>query len=109
MNIIDYNSIIEAINELTKIGKKEIVLDLQTILKHNEITKPEKHNRKDDLFTSYFEVDLSEDDLDEIVDLFADLEVASLTDEGEAGSKTDHYVFLLDKWSNISENNSASL
>jgi len=101
MNKIDYYSIIEAINELTRIGKKEIVCNLQTIVKHKKIAKPEKHSKKDDLFTSYFEVDLSEDDLNEIIDLFADLEITSLTADGEAGSKTNHYVSLLDRWSNV--------
>jgi hypothetical protein len=40
--------------------------------------------------------------LEVITDLFLDLEVGSLTEEGEAGNSTQRYVTLLNNWSNIS-------
>ena len=107
-NIINHISIIEAINELTMIGKNEIVIKLQYILNNNEILKPDMHNRKSDKLTSYYKIDLAKEDLDEIRDLFLDLEVGSLTDEGEATQTTERYVSLLNNWLTISPNNSAS-
>jgi hypothetical protein len=102
MNTIDYNSISEAITELSKIGKKEIVTKLENILENNEVEKPKLHNRKKDKTTSYYRVNLAEEELEVITDLFLDLEVGSLTEEGEAGNSTQRYVTLLNNWSNIS-------
>jgi hypothetical protein len=101
MNTIDYNSISEAITELSKIGQKEIVTKLENILENNELEKPEFHSRKEDKTTSYYRVNLTEDDLEVITDLFLDLEVGSLTEEGEVGHSTERYVTLLNNWSNI--------
>ncbi len=102
MNIINYISISEAITELSKIGQKEIIIKLENILENNEVEKPGLHNRKDDKTTSFYKVNLTEEDLEVIVDLFLDLEVGSLTEEGEAGNSTEKYVTLLNSWSNIS-------
>jgi hypothetical protein len=101
-NIINHISIIEAINELTNIGENKIVEKLENILKYNEIPKPGLHNLKDDKSTSYYKIDLSDDELDEIRDVFLDLEVSTLTEDGEATNKTQHYVTLLNNWLSIS-------
>jgi|688.fasta_scaffold181368_1 hypothetical protein len=102
MNKIDYFSISEAITELSKIGQNEIVTKLENILENNEVKKPELHNKKDDKTTSYYRVNLTEEELEVITDLFLDLEVGSLTEEGEAENSTERYVTLLNNWSNIS-------
>jgi len=111
MNVINHNSIVEAIKELSNLGKTEIVNKLQNILDSSEISKPELHNRKDDKLTSFYKVHLSKNDLEQINDAFLNLEVESLTNNGEAGNLTERYVSLLDEWSKIygSNNNSASL
>lgn len=101
MKTINYISISEAIIELSKIRQKEIVSKLQNILENNEIEKNHFHNKKDDKITSHYKIDLSEDDLNLIVDLFGDLEVGSLTENGEATNKTEKYVLLLNNWSNM--------
>ena len=102
MNTIDYNSISEAITELAKIGQKKIVTTLEYILQNNEVEKPKLHNRKDDKTTSYYRVNLAEEELEVITNLFLDLEVGSLTEKAEAGNSTERYVTLLNNWSNIS-------
>lgn len=102
MNTINYISISEAITELSKIGEKEIVAKLENILENNEVEKSELHNKKDDKTTSHYKINLTEEDLNVITDLFLDLEVGSLTDDGEATQKTERYVMLLNNWSNIS-------
>jgi len=101
MNTINYISISEAITELSKIGEKEIVAKLENILENNEVEKSELHNRKDDKTTSHYRVNLTEEDLNVIIDLFFDLEVGSLTEDGEATQKTERYVTLLNNWLNI--------
>ena len=102
MNTIDYNSITEVITELSKIGQKEIVTKLENILENNEVEKPKLHNRKEDKTTSYYSVNLAEEELEVIKDLFLDLEVGSLTEEREAGNTIERYVTQLNNWSKIS-------
>ena len=102
MNTINYISISEAITELSKIGQTEIVTKLKNILENTEVEKSELHNKKDDKTTSYYRVNLTDGDLNVITDLFLDLEVESLTEDGEATQKTERYVTLLNNWSNIS-------
>jgi hypothetical protein len=101
MNTIDYTSLSEAITELSKIGLKEIVTKLENILENNEVEKPKLHNRKEDKTTSYYRVNLAEEELEVITNVFLDLEVGSLTEDGEVGNSTDRYVKLLNNWSNI--------
>jgi hypothetical protein len=101
MNTINYISISEAITELSKIGQNEIVTKLENILENNEVEKSSLHNKKDDKTTSHFTVNLTEEELEIIKDVFLDLEVESLTEEGEAGHSTERYVTLLNNWANI--------
>lgn len=109
LNSIDYISIIAAISELTKIGNNPIVTRLQNILNTCEISKPKLHNRKDDKSTSYYTVELSEEELDEIKAVFLGLEAGSLNEDGESTGKTDYYATLLDNWTNISGNDHAKI
>lgn len=108
MNTINYFSISEAITELSKIGQNEIVMKLENILENDEVEKSEFHNKKDDKTTSYYRVSLTREELEVITNHFLDLEVGSLTEEGEAGQSTERYVTLLNNWSNIT-GESASL
>lgn len=101
MNTIDYTSISETIKALSTIGQKKIVNKLENILENYELQKPELHNNKKDNTTSYYEVNLTEEELEVITDLFLDLEVGSLTEEGEAGNSTERYLTILNNWSNI--------
>jgi len=70
-------------------------------LENNEVEKPKLHNRKEDKTTSYYRVNLAEEELEVITNVFLDLEVGSLTEDGEVGNSTDRYVKLLNNWSNI--------
>jgi len=100
-NILDYLTIKSTLNELIKIGKTEIADNLLDILNRNELPKPDKHNLKGNINTSFFKINLSSEFIDEIIDLFADLELGSLTENGESTYSTSYYVELLDKWLKI--------
>lgn len=102
-NILDYLTIKSTLNELIKVGETEIADNLLDILNHNELPKPEKHNLKENLNTSYFKINLSSELIDEIIDLFADLEIGSLTENGESTNSTSYYVDLLEKWLKIKD------
>jgi hypothetical protein len=102
-NILDYFSIKSTLDELIKFGEIEIANNLLDIINLNELPKPEKQNLKKDITTSYFEINLSSEIIDKIIDLFSELEVKSLTENGESTNSTNHYVELLDKWLKIQD------
>lgn len=100
-NVIDYLTIKSTINELTKTENVALVDKLLGILNNNKIAKPEKHNKKEDIETNHYKIDLSKNQLNEIIDLLMDLEVESLTIDGESTPLTSHFASLVDKWSSI--------
>lgn len=102
-NTLDYFSIKSTLDELIKFGETEIANNLFDIINLNELPKPEKHNLKKDITTSYFEINLSSEIIDKIINLFSELEVESLTENGDSTNSTNHYVELLDKWLKIQD------
>lgn len=100
-NSLSYISITSTITELNKVGETALADKLLDILSHNELPKPDKHNRKDDKTTSYFEIKISEDEREKIVDLFLDLEVGHLTDDGDTTPAASHYSDMVVLWSSI--------
>ncbi|MFM7894984.1 MAG: hypothetical protein ACKO8L_03405, partial [Flavobacterium sp.] len=46
-------------------------------------------------------IDLSKNQLNDIIDLLIDLEVESLTIDGKSTPQTSHFASLVDKWSSI--------
>jgi hypothetical protein len=99
MKSLNYLTITNTIRELTKAGKIEISNNLSDILHNNELKKTEKHNKKDDLKTSFYKIELEENVVEEIIDLLLDLEVESLTENGDASELTNYYVNLINHWS----------
>ena len=100
-NIIDYLTIKSRINELAKTENVTLVDKLLDILNNNKIAKSEKHNKKEDIKTNHYKIDLSKNQLNDIIDLLMDLEVESLTIDGESTPLTSHFSSLVDKWSSI--------
>ena len=100
-NIIDYLTIKSTINELAKTENIALVDKLLDILNNNKIAKPEKHNREEDIETNHYNIDLSKNQLNDIIDLLIDLEVESLTIDGESTPLASHFTSLIDKWSSI--------
>lgn len=100
-NSLDYTSLTSTISELNKIGQTTLADKLLDIISQNELSKPDKHNRKDDKTTSYFEVKISEEEKEKIVDLFLDLEVGHLTEDGDTTSAASHYSDMVVRWASI--------
>jgi uncharacterized protein YpuA (DUF1002 family) len=100
-NSLGYFSLATTISELNKIGETNLANKLQDIVSKNELPKPDKHNKKDDRTTSYYYINLNEEDLEKIVDLFLDLEVGNLTLEGETTKAASHYSDMVNQWSSI--------
>ena len=60
---LDYSTLKGTIKILSELESEILVNKLLEILHNNEIQKPEKHNRKQDIETSYFKIDLTEDEM----------------------------------------------
>ena len=100
-NILNYGTLIETYNELIKVGRLELAERIQTILRDNELPKPTKHNRKEDVQTSKYSIDLTAEEIEIIQDLFLDLEVCNVSVEGHTTSLASLYGSYADIWRSI--------
>lgn len=65
---LDYITLTKTIKILSEFEKESLANKLREIITQNEMPKSAKHNRKDDIVVSYFEIDLSDGEVDEIID-----------------------------------------
>ena len=100
-NVLNYETLITTYNELIKVGHLELAKRIQSILGANELPKPIKHNRKDDIETSTYFIELTESEIEIIQDLFLDLETANVSEEGHTTSLASLYGNYTDIWKTI--------
>lgn len=101
-NNLDFISILSTILQAEQQHKNELVEKLDYILTNNEIKKPEKHNRKDDLTTSYYKIEISKKELEEIIEVISYSISESFDKNHEPTQSTYVLENLLDLWSQIS-------
>jgi|SRR5690606_3780705 len=92
-------SVIEETIDVVRPAHPRIANKLQTIIERGPIEKPEKHEGGKD--TDFFRVVLQEREVEAIVEVFGDLEVANVSSEGKTTSLAAHYADLLDLWSEV--------
>lgn len=95
---LNYTKLKETITILSELGSEILMNKLLEILSNNEIQKPEKHNRKRDIETSYFNIDLTEDEIDEIIDLLQENQMKFVGDGDNHEQLFYHYSDLIDSW-----------
>jgi len=100
-NILYYTTLITTYNELIKVGHFKVAEKIQSILGANELPKPPKHNRIEDRETTKFLIEMTEEEIEIIQDLFLDLEVKNVSAEGHTTSIASFYADNADIWSNI--------
>jgi len=100
-NTLDNITLVTTCNELIKVGHLELVEKIQSILRNNELSKPDKHNKKNDKITSYYKVELNEEEIEIIQDLFLQLEVDNVSEEGENTPLASFYSDLVNIWGAI--------
>ena len=101
MSSIDFKTLIDTRNELLKINNNEIVDEIIRVLKNNEIKKPVKHNKLNNKQSNHYVIDLKPEHIDQIIELFEDLETGSLDEKYESTSETLKFSKIVDKWTNI--------
>ena len=100
-NILYYTTLITTNNELIKVGHLKLAERIQSILGGNELPKPPKHNRIEDKETTRFLIEMTEEEIEIIQDLFLDLEVANVSTEGYTTPLASFYGDCADIWRNI--------
>jgi uncharacterized protein YpuA (DUF1002 family) len=98
---LDNLTLVTTCNELLKVGHLELVQKIQSILRTSELPKPDRHNRKDDKTTSYYKVELNEEEIKTIQDLFLQLEVDNVSEEGNTTPLASFYSDLVNTWGHI--------
>ncbi len=100
-NILYHQTLITTYNELIKVGHLELAEKIQSILQTNELPKPIKHNKKDDEATSKYLVELREEEIEIIQNLFLNLEVANVSMQGHTTPLASFYADYADIWRNV--------
>ncbi len=100
-NVLNYGTLITTYNELIKVGHLELAERIQSILGADELPKPTKHNRKEDKETSNYLIQLTEEEIEVIQDLFLDLEVSHVSVEGHTTALASLYGNYADIWRNV--------
>jgi hypothetical protein len=100
-NSLDYISLVSTILQVKKEEKYHLAEILDYILTNNEIEKSVLHNRKDDLVTSYFKIEISENELEEIIEVISNSIANSFDQDSNPTSSTYMFEELIDKWLNI--------
>ena len=95
---LDYKTIKETIKILTDLESEILMNKLLNILRKNEIQKPQNHNRKQDIETSYFSINLTQDEIEEIIDLLQDNQMKFVGDGDNHEELFYHYSELIDSW-----------
>ena len=101
-NTLDFVSILSTVRQVEHEKKHHLVEKLDYILTNNEIVKPKKHNRKEDLTTSYFKIEISKNDLEEILEVISNSISNSFDNKSNPTSSTCMFENLHDEWSQIS-------
>jgi hypothetical protein len=79
----------------------ELAENINRILQNNQIVKPLLHADPYISSTGYYNVDLSSNDIDKIIDIFFELEASNVGQDGETTPTTSFYAALVDKWNKL--------
>ncbi|REH00073.1 hypothetical protein [Flavobacterium aquicola] len=95
---INYVTLTNTIKALSEVGKVKLIDKLLDNLQHNEIPKSERHNKKKDLTTSYFAIDLNDNEVNEIIRILEEIQLKFLDDGDGNDQKYYYYLELIDNW-----------
>ena len=97
-DVLDYTTLNITLKELVSRQELELADKIKRILESNKIAKPDLHIKPYDTSTTYYKVDLSNDSIEKIIDIFFDLEANHVNENGETTPTASFYAALIDKW-----------
>ena len=100
-NILSYDTLIATLKQLRAINDSSLATEIERILANNQLPKPPRHNKSQDLTTSYYFVDLTAEQVDRISGLFLDLKCQFVSTTGDTTPLASYYGDLCDKWNEL--------
>jgi hypothetical protein len=100
-DVFNYTTLNVTIKELVFRQEFGIAAKLKRLLENNQIDKPDLHLKRYDTSTTYYKVDLCSDDIDKIIDIFLELEVIHIGENGETTPTASFYASIFDKWNRL--------
>ena len=100
-NVLDHTTLDVTLKEMASRQEFELAGKLKSIMDNNKIPKPELHSKLYDYKTNYYKVDLSDDDVEKIIDIFFDLEASHVSEDGNTTPTASFYASLVDKWNTL--------
>ncbi|MBL3827288.1 MULTISPECIES: hypothetical protein [unclassified Marinobacter] len=92
-------SVLEETIDVIRPRHPEIANKIQAIIERGPIQKPEKHQVREE--SDLFRVSLEQLELEAVVEVFGDLEVANVSSEGKTTPAAAHYAEMLDLWNTV--------
>jgi len=97
-NVFGHDSLNITLKELKAKNNSELVSEIERILQNNRIEKPALHSSPNEQSLDFYTVDLSQNQISEIVAIFLELEANSVNEKGEGNSLSSFYASLVDEW-----------
>jgi len=97
-SVLDHTTLNITLKEMASRQEFEVAREIKRVLENNKISKPDLHENPYDTTNTYYNVDLSSDDIEKITDSFFDLEAKNIGKNGETTPITSFYATLVDKW-----------
>lgn len=100
-DVLDHTTLNVTLKELASRQEFDLAADVKRILQNNQIVKPLLHADPYNVSTTYYQVDLSSDNIEKIIDIFFELEAAHVGEDGETTPTASFYASLVDKWNTL--------
>jgi hypothetical protein len=102
-NMLGYSTLHITLIELAARKEDRLITAIQRILQNNVVPKPE--HLPNDQGTNVYQVDLPQDDIEKIRDMFLDLEAHYVDENGVATPTAAFYASLVAKWEGLMDYN----
>jgi hypothetical protein len=105
-DVLDHTTLNVTLKELSFRKEAELVTAIQQTLENNLIPKPDAHPVGTEASAKYYRVTLTYSQVQQILDIFDELEVEHLGPNREPTPTARFYGSLADKWAQVAEANS---
>jgi hypothetical protein len=99
--VFDFHTLKKTQQYLEENDHKDIAQRVADVLAQNKIETPFLHNKSSDPQAGFYKVDLPYEDLQVIVDMFADLEAGALDDEYRTTPAASFFASMVDRWNRL--------
>jgi hypothetical protein len=98
---IGYETLCITLKEVLATNNIILAKEIERILENNQLPKPILHERTNDLSTTFYKIDLTSDQIEEVVDILLALEAQFVNEKGEATPMSSYFASLVDTWNSL--------